>query len=96
MANRRHLDILQQGVGAWNKWRQVHPRLKPDLSSANLSGTILQGANFSNADLSFADISEAHINYAQFNDAILTGAGISGDYDVTLNRIVFSAHELIL
>jgi len=78
MANQEHLDILKQGVEVWNKWRREHPRIKPDLSGADLSRAILYGANFSKADLSYTDISEAYLGYANFNGAILTGAEISG------------------
>jgi uncharacterized protein YjbI with pentapeptide repeats len=38
MANNEHLDILNQGVEIWNKWREDNPQIKPDLSSANLTG----------------------------------------------------------
>ena len=27
MANQEHLDILRQGVGVWNEWRQNYPGL---------------------------------------------------------------------
>src|SRR2546428_4403932 len=78
MANQKHLKILKQGVDVWNKWRQEHPRIKPDLSDADLSKAILYGANFSKADLSYIDVSEAHLSYANFNGATLIGAEISG------------------
>src|SRR5713226_1613069 len=78
MANKKQLAILKQGVDVWNKWRQEHPRVKPDLSNADLSRAILYGANFSKADLSYIDISEAHLSYANFNGATLIGAEISG------------------
>ncbi len=78
MANQKHLKILKQGVDVWNKWRQEHPRIKPDLSGADLNRSNLYGANFSKADLSYIDISEAHLGYANFNGATLIGAEISG------------------
>ncbi len=37
MANTEHLDILRQGVEAWNQWRQTHRDISPDLSHALLS-----------------------------------------------------------
>lgn len=37
MANPEHLEILKQGIGAWNNWRQQEPSIRPDLSKANLS-----------------------------------------------------------
>ncbi|TMD57968.1 MAG: toll/interleukin-1 receptor domain-containing protein [Chloroflexi bacterium] len=36
MANKEHLDILTQGVEAWNRWRKEHPDIQPDLSKSDL------------------------------------------------------------
>jgi hypothetical protein len=41
MADPQHLQIIQQGVDAWNEWRKKNPALIPDLSSADLSNTNL-------------------------------------------------------
>jgi len=35
MANQQHLNMLREGVDAWNRWRQDHPDITPDLSGAN-------------------------------------------------------------
>ena len=101
MANKKQLAILKQGVDVWNKWRQEHPRVKPDLSNADLSRAILYGANFSKADLSYIDISEAHLSYANFNGATLIGAEISGTdlmhssfLNANLNEASLSAADL--
>jgi hypothetical protein len=55
MANPEHLNILKQGVKAWNKWREVNPHLKPDLSGTYLTETIsftgISGADLSGANL---------------------------------------------
>jgi hypothetical protein len=32
MANPEHLQILRQGVKAWNAWRRQHRDITPDLS----------------------------------------------------------------
>jgi hypothetical protein len=37
MANPEHLEILNQGVESWNKWRKENPHIKPDLSEAFLT-----------------------------------------------------------
>jgi len=33
MANTEHLKILNQGVEGWNKWREQHPEITPNLRS---------------------------------------------------------------
>ena len=51
MVNQEHLEILKQGVDAWNKWREEHRSVQPDLSGAQLINTDLSGANLSRAKL---------------------------------------------
>ena len=51
MANQEHLEILKQGVAAWNQWRKEHNDIIPDLRDAHLRG----------ADLSRADLRDAHL-----------------------------------
>src|SRR2546425_5759461 len=33
-----HLNMLKQGVKAWNQWRKEHVDIKPDLSGEDLYG----------------------------------------------------------
>jgi uncharacterized protein YjbI with pentapeptide repeats len=54
MADESQLEILKQGVAAWNEWRRLRGTIffqadlsGADLSGANLSGAILSGANLS-------------------------------------------------
>jgi hypothetical protein len=63
MANLEHLAILNKGVTAWNKWREEHPYVRPDLSGAHLSG---------------ADLSRANLQLAKLGGANLGGANLSG------------------
>jgi hypothetical protein len=44
MADQSHLNILQQGVEAWNSWREQKRNVRPDLSEANLSRANLREA----------------------------------------------------
>ena len=51
MADQYYLDLLTQGVNAWNQWRQDHSEIQPDLSGASLPGFDLNRANLSKANL---------------------------------------------
>lgn len=49
MANPEQVEILKQGVEAWNKWRQENPDQPVDLEGAMLHGRTLSYANFREA-----------------------------------------------
>jgi hypothetical protein len=69
MADQSHLDILQQGIEAWNNaWKERNPSIKPDLSGADLSG----------ANLSDANLSRAHLTRSALVETDLTGATLTG------------------
>ena len=76
MANQEHLEILKQGVDAWNQWRRAQER-KPDLSKANLTGAKLFGANLWKADVSNANFSGANLSYADLQGASFTATDLS-------------------
>jgi uncharacterized protein YjbI with pentapeptide repeats len=42
MANQKHLEILHEGVEAWNKWRRENPAERPNLSGVDLSAGYAQ------------------------------------------------------
>ena len=67
MAYPEHLEILKQGVEAWNEWRKEHHDVTPDLASARLTG----------ANLYMADLILAVLNGAHLKMAILSGANSS-------------------
>jgi uncharacterized protein YjbI with pentapeptide repeats len=82
MANPEHLQILEQGVEAWNAWRRRNRDITPDLEQANLSGAFLHDvdltwvylskANLTGADLHEADLSWADLYETNLHDANLT------------------------
>lgn len=86
MANPEHLEILRQGVEAWNRWREDSPNVWPDLSEADLTGAKLEGANLSlanligatlhRANLIGADLSQSNINEADLSRADLREADL--------------------
>ena len=78
MADRSHLDILAQGVEAWDAWRERDPYVRPALTEANLSGVDLSGADLSGAYLSGANLSDTDLNGAYLTKATLSRAILSG------------------
>ena len=45
MAHPEHLEHLKQGGAAWNRWRQEHFNLQPDLSELDISREDLVAGN---------------------------------------------------
>jgi uncharacterized protein YjbI with pentapeptide repeats len=77
MAIPQHLEVLKQGVAAWNKWRIDNPGEEPDLAGANLSKTDLKEANLRETDLRWADLTQANLSGAFLNRADLRRAKLS-------------------
>jgi len=83
MANPEHLQILMQGVDAWNKWMMEIPHILPDFEGADLNGANLRGADltwadFRGADLSRTDLRDADLGGADLRRAELLGADLRG------------------
>jgi hypothetical protein len=78
MANKKHLNILKQGVSVWNEWRKKNKNVRPDLSGANLSKADLSKADLSGADLSGAILVGENLSGADLSGAILVGENLSG------------------
>jgi uncharacterized protein YjbI with pentapeptide repeats len=93
MANQEHLAILKQGIEVWNEWRQKNPKVKPDLSGANLEYVNLQYANLDSADLNKANLTGANLNAANLNTANLNTANLTG---ADLNKANLTGANLII
>lgn len=80
MANEEHVAVLQQGVEAWNTWRDAHAHdgLQPDLSHAILDGIDLTGAKLSWTTLYEAKLREAVLDNADLFRADLVAADMGG------------------
>ncbi len=79
MASQEQLELLEQGVPAWNAWRSAHPNEKIDLMSADL----LQ-ADLSGIDLHDADLRRMNLREVNLSDADLRGADL---YRSNMNRV---------
>ena len=77
MANPEHLKILNQGVEAWNEWREENPEARPDLTKTDLTGADLIRADLFKADLSGAELSNVDLIEADLRGADLTGANLT-------------------
>ena len=62
MANPEHRQILQQGVEAWNAWREQPKDVSPDLPFADLLGADLHGTGLREADLTRTNLTRANLS----------------------------------
>lgn len=83
MADQHHLDLIKKGVVSWNKWRDRHLDIEPDLKGVRLWKTNLSGVNLSGANLSRANLSGTILREANLSGADLSGTNLS---TVNLNR----------
>ena len=78
MANAKHLQILLQGVGPWNQWRENNRTIQPDLTQVDLRKAIFSGADMSEANLNGSDLRGVDLRGVAFLKAELNGADLSG------------------
>lgn len=69
MANQEHLAILIQGVEVWNKWREEHPEIRPDLQ-----GGSLWVAHIDRGEMRSVTLGGAYIGRAMVRDMYISGA----------------------
>src|SRR6266496_3364182 len=92
MANQEHLDILKRGEEVWNQWRKEHTDIQPNLSRANLRGTIFIGVNLEGTDLRDAILFRASFLRANLAYITLSGASL---YEADLKGAILSGANLI-
>ena len=83
MANPEHVEIVKKGREAIDAWQAQHPKVRLDLSGANLraaalSGPHLRDANLREADLTGANLSETNLSGADLRGADLFWANLNG------------------
>jgi uncharacterized protein YjbI with pentapeptide repeats len=76
MADANHLSILEQGVEAWNQWREANPQVRPNLYNADLYDKQLKGINFARANLVGAHLMRTDLTKADFHFCDLTCANL--------------------
>lgn len=87
MANQKHVEVLHQGVEAWNRWRSEHPEILPDLSKISINKLDFGGANFEKVNFSDAKLTrcnfyeaiflEANLRHVSFRGSMLASAKLS-------------------
>lgn len=73
-----HEQRLRSDVDRWNIWRRENPKIKPDLSNADLSGLNLWNADMSSTNLVSSNLSKAHLQDADLSNADLSEADLTG------------------
>lgn len=80
MADPDHLQILKQGVGVWNSWKNRFGKLRPHYTGTIHLTADLSEANLSNLDLSDVDFNRMNLCGVNFSGAKLCGASFTESY----------------
>src|SRR5579885_854589 len=87
MANQEHVDFLKQcvnkgktGIKEWNKWRDEHPEIEPDLRKADLKGVKLDANRLGGVDWVCANLTMVHLEEADLSEADLSNTNLRGAY----------------
>jgi hypothetical protein len=78
MADEKQVEILKQGVHAWNEWRDRNSGVQVDLRHADLGGADLGATNLHDANLADAILADANLTYARLYGADLSRAYLVG------------------
>ena len=79
--NEKHLQLLKESLRRgsfrfWNRWRERHPRVVPDLRGVILAGRFLGGFNLARARLDGAFLRRTDLGRAYLERACLKGADL--------------------
>jgi uncharacterized protein YjbI with pentapeptide repeats len=81
VANEEHIELLKQGVEAWNAWREKaagYPDADANLQGASLEHADLRGANLRRATLHSANLEHADLRRANLQGSNLIHANLDG------------------
>ena len=100
MISENHITVIENGVDAWNSWREENPHIKPLLRGEylqNISGlrvnfrdTDLSNASIEGVELIEADLSNANLSHAELGGANLLRAKLVG---ANLQKTHFCTHH---
>jgi Pentapeptide repeats (8 copies) len=76
MASEEHLQIIRQGVNAWNQWRLNNPELVPDLTKADLRCKVLDDERLYDPTLSI-HANDPNLMRINLRKAILKGIDLT-------------------
>lgn len=81
--NKKHLEIILNGVQTWNEWVSCNPGIRPDLRDADLegldlSGINLRGATLNRSRLKGANLTQANLFGTKLHNAYLRRANLTG------------------
>jgi uncharacterized protein YjbI with pentapeptide repeats len=77
MGNPDHIAKINEGVAAWNAWRDANLRVQPDLTRANLCGRDLRGIDFRGVGLFKTNLTGANLQGAILRQSIMIGTQLS-------------------
>lgn len=77
MANEDHVKRAGYAIGVWNRWRDEHPDIEPDLSGANLSAGLYRKGKLFTANLRGTDFRRSNMREADFHGSALVQADLS-------------------
>jgi uncharacterized protein YjbI with pentapeptide repeats len=90
MANEEHIEILAQGVQAWNEWREANPDVAPDLRGLHMTGQhdVLMNRNADEPSLLFLNgtprewmangLAGINLDKADLNGAVIEHVNLAG------------------
>lgn len=85
------LEVLGQGVRAWNLWRSKYSNVLPDLRGAKLGKRAFEGIDLRECDLTGATLDRADLYKANLSQAKLEGARL---IEADLNRALLHGTDL--
>ncbi|MEM8719105.1 MAG: pentapeptide repeat-containing protein [Cyanobacteria bacterium P01_G01_bin.39] len=74
MADKKHLEILRQGVEVWNQWRQDNPDIKPNIYKEQLDFGEYNQIQFNSTILSFTSFRFTSFQHTNFDNTRLCNA----------------------